>query len=156
MDSCSEFAPSLQGWDERYKSNPQDLTSETLSSAWLVRGETVESYFFWWPCLLFPALVMVLEAKSSASRTEQKGVCECSGRRPQCQISPDSSQRPKPNNLPTAVGMDLTGLCALQMPCLKTEVRGRDSNKDINNYWTGHLTFSKQKLLEWHATIYSR
>ena len=59
------------------------------------------------------------------------------------------------SNLPTAVGLDLTGLCALQMPCLKTEVRGRDSNKDINGYWTGHLTCLKKKLLEWHDTVYS-
>ena len=46
--------------------------------------------------LLFPARVIVLEAKSSAPRTVEKWVCKCSGRRPQCQTSPDSSQRPKP------------------------------------------------------------
>ena len=71
--------------------------------------------------------------------------------RPPLTVPRDQNQ----SSLPSAVGMDLTGLCALQMPCLKTEVRGRDSNKDINGYWTGHLKCLKQKLLEWHATVYS-
>ena len=52
------------------------------------------------------------------------------------------------SNLPTAIGLDLTGLRALQMPCLKMEARGRDSIKDINDFWTGHLTCSKHILLE--------
>ena len=148
VDSCSGFVPSIQQSNERYKESPvwpqrHCPLPDRLGGkqSWNLTSSDVHVSIFL-PVLWFQ--------KQRAQHPEQSrsesinALVEGTTARPPLTVPRDQNK----SNLPTAVGLDLTGLHALQMPCPKTEARGRDRNKDINGYWTGHLTCLKHIILE--------